>query len=167
MYFENRYTVKKSMYWEFVNKILCKRMRLLGVVVALLCVIAFFLGITIEATPLLWLADAMLILVLVLVIGSPHLMLKQLMDYDKRVHGEERPECVVKFQESGILMQEGTVSIEIRYEQILCWHKLNTCDILMFTKQNGIMFKEDCFVGDASGFEKFIREKCINMKKVK
>ena len=65
-----------------------------------------------------------------------------------------------------IKMEEGTVSIEIGYDQIIAWYHLQTCSILMFTKQNGIMYKDDGFVGDASGFEKFIKEKCVNLKKI-
>ena len=91
-------------------------------------------------------------------------MLKQLLDYDKRVQGGEHPECVVTFGET-IRMEEGNVSVEIQYDQIITWYHLQTCSVLMFTKQNGIMYKEDGFVGDSSGFEKFIREKCVNLKK--
>ena len=164
MSFENRFSTTKAMYWEFVNKILCRRMRRMAWVVALIGVIGFLVGVVLEATPLLWLSDAALVLVLAVVILSPHIIMKQLIDYDKRVHGGEHPECVVTFGDS-IRMEEGTVSIEIGYDQIIAWYHLQTCSILMFTKQNGIMYKDDGFVGDASGFDKFIKEKCVNLKK--
>ena len=164
MSFENRFSTTKAMYWEFVNKVLCRKMRWMAGGVALIGVIGFLVGVVLEAAPLLWLADASLVVALAVVIVSPHLILKQMMDYDKRVHGGEHPECVVTFGDS-IRMEEGTVSIEIGYDQIIRLYRLNTCNVLMFTKQNGIMYKEDGFVGDASGFDKFIKEKCVNLKK--
>ena len=164
MSFENRFSTTKAMYWEFVNKVLCRRTRQMAWIVALISIAGFLVGVVLKAAPLQWLADAALVLVLAVVILSPHLMLKQLVDYDKRVHAGEHPECVVTFGET-IRMEEGNVSVEIQYDQIIEWYHLQTCSVLMFTKQNGIMYKDDAFIGDASGFDKFIKEKCVNLKK--
>ena len=100
MSFENRFSTTKAMYWEFINKVLCRRTRQMAWIVALISIAGFLVGVVLEAAPLQWLADAALVLVLAVVILSPHLMLKQLLDYDKRVQGGEHPECVVTFGET-------------------------------------------------------------------
>ena len=53
---------------------------------------------------------------------------------------------------------------EITYGQVVAWHRLRTGSVVMLTEQNGIMYVDDGFVGDASGFDAFIREKCVNLK---
>lgn len=164
MSFENRFRTTEAMYREFVNKVLCRGMRRMAWAVALICVVGFLVGAVLEAAPLLCLSAAALVLVLAVVLLSPRLMVRQLLDYDKRVQGGEHPECVVTFGET-IRMEEGNVSVEIQYDQIIAWHRLQTCSVLMFTKQNGIMYREDAFIGDASGFDQFIREKCVNLEK--
>lgn len=163
MKFENRFFVSKEMYREYVKKVLCSKIYVESVVVALICVLTLLAGVVLEAMQLRWLGGAGLILVLSVACISPHLMLKSLLDYDKRVHGGEHPQCVVRFGET-IKMEEGNVSVEIAYDQIIAWHRLQTCSVLMFTKQNGVMYTENGFVGDSTGFEKFIKEKCVNLK---
>ena len=163
MSFENRFYTSKEMYREYVNKVLCGKIYVESVVVALLCVLALIVGLALDAVPLLWLGGAGIIMVLAVVWLAPRLTLKSMLDYDQRVHGGEHPQCVVTFGEA-IKMEEGNVSVEITYDQVIAWHRLQTCSVLMFTKQNGIMYVDDGFVGDASGFDAFIKEKCVNLK---
>ena len=161
--FVKRFYTSKEMYREYVNKVLCGKIYVESVVVALLCVLALIVGLALDAVPLLWLGGAGIIMVLAVVWLAPRLTLKSMLDYGQRVHGGEHPQCVVTFGEA-IKMEEGNVSVEIAYDQVIAWHRLQTCSVLMFTKQNGIMYVDDGFVGDASGFDAFIREKCVNLK---
>ena len=87
MSFENRFYTSKEMYREYVNKVLCGKIYVESVVVALLCVLALIVGLALDAVPLLWLGGAGIIMVLAVVWLAPRLTLKSMLDYDQRVHG--------------------------------------------------------------------------------
>lgn len=51
--------------------------------------------------------------------------------------------------------------------QIINIYRLKTCSILMFTKQNGILYLEEHFtVGNSTDFNGFILEKCVNVSRI-
>ena len=105
---------------------------------------------------------------LLIVIFTPKLALKNLLNFDRKLHNEANvhPETIVTFDDK-IKLTEGEQVTTIDYSQVNMYIRLKSFSVLMFTKQNGIMFREDKFtIGNKEDFEKFIFEKCHNVKSV-
>ncbi len=93
-------------------------------------------------------------------------MLKQLMDVNKRLHNGESAESIISFGDD-IKINEGKQSLTVEYSQITNIYRMKTCSILMFTKQNGVIYLEDKFTkGNAKDFEGFILEKCSQVERI-
>lgn len=165
MIYENHFYTTKEMYKEFVNKVLCRKIWFMGIAAVAIGVVSLILGGILVKSNLIMLSFACLFWAVASIIIAPRTTLKNLLNYDYKLHRGENPECIVSF-ESNIKMKEGRVSIEIEYDQITALYKLKTCNILMFTKQNGIMYVSDGFAGESSDFEEFILKKCKNLKRI-
>lgn len=165
MKYENHYYVSKKMYKEYVNKVLCYKIYLIG---AMVCTLSFcdivLKGIMGEYDHIKFPAVCLAV-VLICVIAIPRIILLQLMNYANKLNKGENPECIVCF-DSNIRIKQGNIAMEVEYDNIVAWYKLKTCNILMITNQNGIMYTSDGFLGDSSDFDEFIKSKCKCLKSI-
>ena len=163
MSFESRYYTTEEMYKEYIYKVLCKHITILGIIVA---AFAFLLSVIFinDNKLIVGLMLGAGIISLITAIMTPPVTLKRLLEMDKKLHSGVKYEVVVTFDDK-ITLTEGSQTISIDYSQIIKYHKLKPCSILMFSNQNGIMFVEDKFtVGNKEDFDKFIHEKCENLR---
>lgn len=165
MYYQNRFQSSKEMAKEYVNKVLCYSVQVRGIIVICLCVLCILVGLVLRQGNWITMGGVFLITSLATFILTPRKVYKQFVEYDKKLYGDVIPETIVTFGEN-IKTTEGNNVIEIEYDQIIAWYKLKTHNLLMFTKENGIMYVDNGFVGDAQGFEAFIMGRCKNLKKV-
>ena len=165
MVFENHFFTTKEMYREYVNKVLCRRMNRYG----LACILIAVSLILVTARSNLMIAvvaGVCLIISLSVLLLFPSLALKQLLELDNNLHGGNRPECVVVFGEQ-IEMTEGKQRISVQYNQISRIYRLKTCNVLMFSKQNGILYVEDKFaIGNAVELESFLLQRCSQVSRI-
>ena len=164
MKFENRYYIDKDMYKEFVYKVATKKITIGALIILFIAIVSFFIfrDDSFETT----ISIVVGIISIGMIILTPPLYLKQLLDLDNKLHNGQRPEAVVTFDDK-ITLEEGKQKISIEYAQIKKYYRLKKCSVLMFSEQNGILFVEDKFtIGTKEEFEKFILEKCNNLDKI-
>ena len=70
--------------------------------------------------------------------------IERLLEVDKSLHNGAHPECIVTFGQD-VKLVEGKQEVSIEYHQIIGIYRMKTCSVLMFTKQNGIMYVETKF----------------------
>jgi hypothetical protein len=161
--FENRYYTTQEIYKEYVRKVLCHRIFRLGSIFFVIGAVAMILSLQEYTVNAAMIGTALFVLLFTMLLG-PKLMLKQLMDVNKRLHNGQSEECIISFDED-IKINEGKQSLAIEYSQITNIYRMKTCSVLMFTKQNGIIYLEDKFTkGNAEEFEGFILGKCSQVK---
>lgn len=165
MYYQNRFQSTKEMAKEYVNKVLCYSVQVRGIIVICLSVLCLLVGLGLRQGNMITMGGAFLMISLATFIMTPRRVYKQFVEYDKKLYGDVIPETTINFGEN-IKMTEGNNVIEIEYDQIIAWYKLKTHNLLMFTKENGIMYVDNGFEGNADGFEAFIMKRCKNLKKV-
>ncbi len=162
MKFESRYYTTKEMYKEYIYKVLCKRLTIIGFITAFFGFLISYISRN-DSTLISGVTLAAASISLITAIITPIITLKQLLNVDKKLHSGIKYEVVVTFGDK-ITLTEGAQTISIDYSQIIRYHKLKTCSVLMFSNQNGIMFVEDKFtIGQKENFDKFIKEKCENL----
>ncbi|WP_167956775.1 hypothetical protein [Anaerosporobacter faecicola] len=166
MIYENRFYVTKEMYREYARKVLSRSVYRIGGILDSICILLIIIGLVSGDTTLLcYYAIAFLLITGILII-TPRMMLKQLWDYDRRIHMGQRPECTVLFGER-ISMTEGKCSVEIEYDQVIAIYKMKTCNIVMFTKNNGILYTDEGFDEKRTQFDEYILQACKNVEKIK
>lgn len=164
--FENRYTVTKEMYKEYVNKVICRNIYIYSTVVLVLALIETFINLYNKDYSMITLNVLVFVICLFAMILTPKIALSNLMEVDKKLHSGTRPETVVTFNEK-IVLTEGEQTIKIDYSQIQSYIRMKNSSVLMFAKQNGIMFVENNFInGNKEEFEKFILEKCNHVREI-
>lgn len=163
--FENRYYTTQEIYKEYVRKVLCRRIFRLGGIFFVIGAVAMILSLQEYTVNAAMVGTALFVIVFTMLLG-PKLMLKQLMDVKKRLHNGESPETIISFGDD-IKINEGKQSLSIEYSQITNIYRMKTCSVLMFTKQNGVIYLEDKFTkGNAKEFEEFILEKCSQVERI-
>ena len=165
MEFENRYYTNKEIYKEFVNKILCRKMFIIGITIFVVALIMCIISIK-DNTVVTTMEGVAAFIALFSVILAPNLTLSKYLELDGKLHNGEHPETIVIFDDK-ITLKEGKQVISIDYSQITNYYRLKSCSVLMFSSQNGIIFVEDKFTkGKKEEFEKFILEKCDKISKI-
>ena len=165
MLFENRFYTNKEIYKEFVNKVLCRKIYIIGLIIFVLALIMCIISIK-ENTVVATMEGVAAFIALFVVILSPKMTLSKYLELDSKLHNGEHPETIVTFWDK-ITLKEGKQIISIDYFQITNYYRLETCSVLMFSSQNGIIFVEDKFTkGKKEDFEKFIFEKCDKVNKI-
>lgn len=163
--FENRFYTTQEIYKEYVRKVLCRRILRVGSIFLVIGAITMVLSLQEYTVNAAMVGTALFVIVFTMLLG-PKLMLKQLMDVNKRLHNGRSEECIISFNED-IKINEGKQSLAIEYSQITNIYRMKTCSALMFTKQNGIIYLEDKFTkGNAKEFEGFILEKCSQVERI-
>nr|WP_288828412.1 YcxB family protein [uncultured Clostridium sp.] len=158
--FENRYYSDKLMISEYVHKILCKRIYIMGAVVAPIALI--MTGITLIRQDYILTAvfGVCLFILIFTILITPPMTIRQMQEYDRKLNNGKKNEAIIQFGEK-ISISQGTFFLTIEYSQILKTYELRNSFVLMFTKNSGIIIDPNGFTkGDFSDFKEFISKKC-------
>ena len=162
--YENRFFCTDEMLKEYIRRVIYRKIFLLGGLFAVLALVMLLVTWRDGEPVFMAIFGICLFIILVVLLFSPALTLRQVKEDSRRLHNGQTYESVVRFGDR-ILMQEGTCSFACDYHQILRLHKLSHCWVLMFGPRNGIMLVPDHFtIGDPDRFEAFLRERCPQMK---
>ena len=162
--YENRFFSTDEMLKEYIRCVIYRKISLLGALFALLSLVMLLVTWRDGDSALMAIFGVCLFIILVVLLFSPVLTLRQVKADNQRIHNGLLFETVVRFGDR-ILVQEGRFSFSCDYHQILQLHKLSHCGVLMFGPRNGILLVPDRFtIGDPAGFEAFLRERCPQMK---
>ena len=162
--YENRFFSTDEMLKEYIRCVIYRKISLLGALFALLSLVMLLVTWRDGDSALMAIFGVCLFIILVVLLFSPVLTLRQVKADNQRIHNGLLFETVVRFGDR-ILVQEGRFSFSCDYHQILQLHKLSHCWVLMFGPRNGILLVPDRFtIGDPDGFESFLRERCPQMK---
>lgn len=159
-YFECRYLATDEMYREYVRRVLCRRLFLIGTLAALISLAA--LGFTLREGDRVFatLFGGCLVIVLLTILLSPSLLLRQLRENEQALHGGHKYETVVRFG-NRILIQEGDFSLAVDYEQIRSVRPLKYSCVLMFGPRSAVMVSPDHFtIGTYADFLTFVKNRC-------
>ena len=157
--FENRYMSEDKMLKEYILKVFCKKMRIICSVFIVMCIILLFVAWREGDTfGMGWYSSGVLVLLLTAIV-SPHFMYQAMKKSEQALHNNEIFETVVIFNDR-IHMTEGSFSISVDYSQIEKIHILKHSCVLMFSKNQAIMIKQNSFVNSSfNDFLIFIHEK--------
>ena len=157
--FENRYHTHDKMLSEYVHKVLCKRIFIMG---AVFIPIAFIMtGFTMMKKDYIFTAvfGVCLFIITFTILITPPLTIRQLKENNKRLLNGKDYEAVIQFGDN-IKINQGTFSLTIEYNQILKIHELKHSYVLMFAKSSGIILDPAGFtIGDFNTFKEFIGAK--------
>lgn len=158
--FENRYYSDDSMLSEYVHKVLCKRIYLMGAVFAPIAFIMTGIMLMKQDYILTAVFGVCLFIFIFTILITPPLTIRQLGESNKRMHNGKNHEAVIQFGEN-ISISQGTFSLTIEYDQILRIYELKHSFVLMFAKSSGIIIDPNGFtIGDFNAFKEFIRTRC-------
>ena len=159
-YYECRYLATDVMYREYVRRVLCRRIFLIGALVALVSLVA--LGFSLREGDRLFatLFGSCLIIVLLTMVLSPPLLLRQIRENEQALHGGRKYETVVRFG-NRILIREGSFSLAVDYGQIRSVRPMKHCCVLMFGPRSAVMVSPDHFtIGTYADFLNFVKNRC-------
>lgn len=157
--FENKYYSNDKMLSEYINKIILKEFKIKGFLVGAGAVL--LLVISLMQNDKVWagVSGTTLFIVIMVLVLTPSMTLKQLKESDKKIHRSKKPQTKVQFGDK-IYLSEGTFSLTIEYDQIINKYDLEHSYALMFGKKNGILLEPNSFVrGNFEEFKDFIKEK--------
>lgn len=162
--FENRFYSDDKIMSEYVHKVLCRRLYVLGTLVIIGSLIAMAFAWLNNNYIMTAVYAVCLFISSFVVITVPHLTLKQLKDAEKRLHNGKNQETIVQFGDK-IAMTEGTFSLAMEYSQIIKIYSLRHSYVLMFSRSNGIILSPENFsIGTFEDFQAFIKSMCPNAK---
>lgn len=158
--YECRYHVTDQMVSEYVRRVLCRKIFLLGSLVAAVALAALCFawreGDRVFATVF----GTCLLIVLLTMALSPPLMLRQIQENDRSIHNGQKYETVVQFGDR-ILIREGSFSLACTYDQINKVYRLKHSCVLMFGPRSAVMVSPEHFtIGTFDDFLSFIKNRC-------
>lgn len=160
MKFENRYYVTDEMLSEYVNKVLCKRLKRLGLIVTIAALLMLWLTWTNGDYILSAVFGSCLFISVFTILIAPPLTLRQLKESERRLHNNKKFETIVQFDKN-ITMTEGSFSLTVEYTQILKIYVLKYSYVLMLGRNNAIIIQPDHFtIGSFEEFKPYIESKC-------
>lgn len=164
--FENRYYVTKNIFSEFLKSIVLKRLRICGVILAVVCLYIAYLNIMRERNTFEILVFIVMFFFSIAIYFLHFKVSKDMMKNTLAVHNGIIPESIFRFGEDTITLEEGKVFMEFNYNQIRRIYELKKLYVMMIGKQNGIIIRKDSFsVGTFHKFKEFIERKCRKIKK--
>ncbi len=162
--FENRYYSTDEILSEYVHKVLCRKLKVMGAIIAAAALIMLFISFLDNNYILSAVFGVCLFISVCVTVLSPSLMLKQLKESDRRIHNDKKFETVVQFGDN-ISISEGAFSLAIEFAQILKVYSLKHSYVLMFGKNNAIIINPDTFtLGTFEEFKSFIQSRCHLVK---
>ena len=151
--FENRYLTEDKILKEYIIKVISKKMFILcSVFIVLLSILLLGAWRERDVFGMGWYSSGVLIL-LVTMIGSPYFMYMEMKKMGETIHNHQTFETVVIFDDK-IHLKEGDFSLTIDYTQIKKIHQLKYSCVLMFSKNQGIIIKQNSFV--KGSFDEFL-----------
>lgn len=163
--FVNRFYGTDEMLKEYINKILCKKIRKKNIPFVIVALIVLCICINNHDYVIAGILACAAFILSFIAIFMPVFMFKEIKKQDKIMHNGADPETIITFGDK-IIMEEGDVTLSFAYAQIIKLYKLDLCWALMISKDNGIMIEPNSFDDKSCDeFEKFIYEKCENLKR--
>jgi len=157
--FENRYFASNQMLSEYVHKIICRKLKLAGIIISAVNLALLIFTLHNNGDALSLVLGLCVLTGLLVVIFVPILTLKQFKESNRRIHNDKISQSVIRFGDN-ISISEGTFSLSIEYSQILKTYILKHSYVLMFGKNNGILVDPKHFtIGNADDFIGFIESK--------
>ncbi len=162
--FENRYYSNDKMIREYIIKIICKKLIIMGCIIS---VVGILLCITVALDQDILKFGVFLTATFIVIITTaltPFITLKDYKRNEIALNGGKKHETFVLFDDK-ISLSEGTFKIEVEYNQINAIHILKNSCVLMFGKTNGIMIEQNSFTkGTFEGLLLFLKQKCKQVK---
>lgn len=159
MQYENRYVISDQMMAGYIRKVLCRNIRLAGLIFSLVSAVMLALTLSEGMYVLAAVFGVCLVIMLAVPLLTPSLTLRQMRDASEKLHGGRLCETVIHFGED-IAMEEGTVSMRIAYGQIKRIVELPSVCVLVMGKNNAVLVDPKGFsVGSYEEFIAFIKEK--------
>lgn len=153
--FENEYIMETKYFKEYVYNVLCKKIIVNSIWLALLGILLFIL---MEGTMSYMILSAMIILCIASIF-TPIITVKQLEETEKRLNNGVIEKTNVKFSDN-IIMNEGKVHLEFEYSQITEIVQTKNFIVLKTSEQSAILiFKNGFIKGNKQDFISFIEEK--------
>ena len=157
--FENRYLSEDKMLREYILKVIYKKTFIIcSVFIVLIGILLFNAWRESNAFGMGWYSSGVLVLLLTAIV-SPYFVYEAMKKTGKSFHNNETFETVVIFDDK-VHMTEGSFSISVDYSQIEKIHILKHSCVLIFSKNQAIMIKQNSFVNSSfNEFLIFIHEK--------
>ena len=153
--FENEYKMDRELFNEYVYNVLCKKMRVSGLIISLIGIL-FFCLVTSKISYVI--LTAVIITIISIIIG-PIILSKELEENSKRLNNGNIEKTNIKFS-NNIIMNEGNVHLEFEYSQINKILQTKNFIVLKIGKQSSILVLKNGFLkGTEKEFIKFIKEK--------
>jgi len=157
--FENKYFTNHKMLSEYVHKIICRKIKLAGIIVSAVTLVLLIITLYDDDSALSLVLGICFLMALSVVIFVPILTLRQFKESNRHIHNDKTFESVIKFGDN-ISISEGAFHLSIEYSQILKIYIFKHSYVLMFGKNNGILIDPMNFtIGNAEDFTGFIESK--------
>ena len=153
MQYENRYVISDHMMEEYIRKVLCRKISLVGLIFSLVSATMLALTLAEGRYVLAAVFGVCLAIMLAVLLLTPPLTLRQMRDASEKLHGGRLCETVIRFGED-IAMEEGTVSMRIAYGQIKRIVELPLVCVLVMGKHNAVLVDPKGF--SVGGYEEFL-----------
>ena len=151
--FENRYLSEDKMLKEYILKVICKKTLIICSVSIVICIILLFVAWREkDIFGMGWYSLGAFVLLFTAIV-SPHFMYQAMNKSGQALSNNQIFETVVIFNDR-IHMTDGSFSLSIDYSQIKKIHILKHSCVLMFSKNQAIMIKQNSFVN--SSFNEFL-----------
>ncbi len=151
---ENRFFMTDDILKEFIYKVLCKKTITSGAIVSTLSFLLFIYSIYQKNSFMAGVCIVNSFICTSTIIFTPILALNSLKHNNKNKGFQE--EIIITFTDEKITLKEGSIIIDIGYDNILEIHKLDKATIFMTSRTNGLIISND-------GFTKGSLENCINL----
>lgn len=153
--FENEYKMETKYFKEYVYNVLCKKISIIGFIIALIGII-FFCFTSNQYSYIVLLASIIAFFTAIL---TPIITVKQLEKAEKILNNGTIEKTNIKFS-NNIVMNEGKVHLEFEYSQITKIVYTKNFIVLKTSQQSAILvYRNGFLIGDETGFLKFIKER--------
>ena len=143
--FINRYTSNDKMLKEYINKVLLRKINIVGITIAVIGAVNTALSLYRADDFWVGLYGGCTLVCLLTLIISPWLSLRQFKETERRIHNGKKYETEIRFGDK-IEIEEGTFSLTLEHSQITDIYFLKNIIVFKFGKQNSIILVPDGFV---------------------
>ena len=154
--FENRYFNTEEMLREYVNVVLCRKIKIFGILIFIVGIIMMTYSLSDKNYIISSFIGISAVISIIISILTPSLTIKEIKENKNGINGFSKDETVVQFGDK-IKFNEGAFSITIEYCQIKNIYDLKYTYILMLDKNNEIILSPTGFTkGTFEEFKDFI-----------
>lgn len=160
--FENRFSESNEMLSEYIRKVVCKKMRILGYSFALLALVMFIVTIYRHDYVLSAVFGVSMFILLFTALVTPFATMRQVRENNRRLHNGKTFETIVRFGDR-IYLEEGSISMSFEYSQVIQTYSLKHSFVMMLGKTNGVLVSPSHFtIGTFEDFKAFLSSKGIS-----